>query len=717
MNEPISLTNLDARLTDVATYLEELRSTLRSHDSAFDNARFAELEERIAPTSPSMPGVAVGAITGSLSSQGADAFGKVSLYADVANSLADPTFETIPNSSPITLTSAWQRLSRYWEARLIVDSGTNPVSAQIYRTQERTTYGNDYTSANLAVDLVNQSGSTITGQVTIELSSRRVAYPLYAPVPPHMTGSVRSKTSVYRHASLVSSVSVALGNSYPMDSETNLVESAWEDITYDPPSGAARAERIQVSSNPITHPTSTFREWYLVARVRMAYTSVPHNTRIGLAYLSEPQLVATWSPDAPPYSPNLGKWHPPLADGTAPYAYPIGFPANATSPGSLTLAYGGGCVAVPIHVPARMLVQQVSIWNTDTTSARAWNWAIYDLEEVEGRPGSANYPRILYGSAVEAFTAGAASKRTITVSGTQRSLYPGVYWLVIQNCHTANSFGIGAFATGTLVHNRCMTVTRAMMWATQIADWTGSGAYIARGWWRLGELSGTTAADSGTLAHPGTYVGAPALGLRGIVDDENTSVGFNGSTQYVTTSSVPWTGLDEWSLSAVVRPASYPPGDFAMIAHNGTDANGYGLAITETGELRGLLGSVGWITTGRILDIGTRYFVGINRTAGVTTMRLGGSDVTTGGPYSDTPNTPTTRLSIGAQDNGSGTFQRFFHGTIDEVAVWNPALYTSAWGRLGTASQRYANMTGWTKNSGIPLVVVEGSSFGEGSVF
>lgn len=65
-------------------------------------------------------------------------------------------------------------------------------------------------------------------------------------------------------------------------------------------------------------------------------------------------------------------------------------------------------------------------------------------------------------------------------------------------------------------------------------------AILARGdtvaYWELGESSGTTAANSVSGgAHPGTYTGSPTFGSTApLIGSEDTSVDFNGTTDYVT---------------------------------------------------------------------------------------------------------------------------------------------------------------------------------------
>ena len=53
-------------------------------------------------------------------------------------------------------------------------------------------------------------------------------------------------------------------------------------------------------------------------------------------------------------------------------------------------------------------------------------------------------------------------------------------------------------------------------------------------YWRLGETSGTTAADSSGNNRSGSYLASPSLNQPGaLVGDTNRAVGFNGSSQYV----------------------------------------------------------------------------------------------------------------------------------------------------------------------------------------
>jgi PKD repeat protein/glucose/arabinose dehydrogenase len=54
-------------------------------------------------------------------------------------------------------------------------------------------------------------------------------------------------------------------------------------------------------------------------------------------------------------------------------------------------------------------------------------------------------------------------------------------------------------------------------------------------YWRLGESTGTVAADASGGGRPGTYVSTPTLGQPGaLIGDPNTAVGFDGVTEHVT---------------------------------------------------------------------------------------------------------------------------------------------------------------------------------------
>jgi len=706
MSDATRIASLEGSLADVAAYLDELRSALASHDAALGSQRLTELEQRIAPAG-ALPVVPQSPWSGSR--EASDVSGKISLYSDISNAMGDPTFESVPVQSPPSLTTSWQLVSRYWEARYTVVSGTDPTYFQIFVSAERAK--NDYNSSRAKVYVVNQSGSTITGQVVVELRSRPTPYSPQYDEPPYVVGSVRADQNLAAAPPAPAEVSVELrtiggGDVVRAASSFRAVRSVQGQ--------EFRAERHYAATDLTVVPNSLVG-WYLLIRVRLTYTSVPTATTLAYLSLVEPQLVQAWTPDPPPYAPNLGYWRPFLTDGMQPYAYQPGFDPTGNYTTALSLPANGGMVAIPIVVTARMDLRQVSLWNTDAASARTWNWALYDSESF-GPEYRYKYQlqRITNGSAAESFTPGAASKRTITAAGISRLLLPGVYWLVVQNLHATNTFGVGYASTGTLSHNRIQTRTHAMPWASQVV----SSGYGLVDWYRLGE-TGATATDSGTGAKNGTYYGSPAQGEPGLGSDANLAAKFNGVDQYVATATVPLATTDNWAVGALVRVDGYPA-SYGTVVHNGTNSNGYGLYVNSTGGLVGILQGVRTIPTSATLLIGRIYHVAIVRTSGTTRVYLDSTQVDTGGPYTDVPATPTTRLSIGSVGTSGGSFASYLAGTVDEVYVLNAGISASQVGYLFTAASNYSRFdsgAGWSKSTSIVAAVLEGESFGAGSVF
>lgn len=76
-------------------------------------------------------------------------------------------------------------------------------------------------------------------------------------------------------------------------------------------------------------------------------------------------------------------------------------------------------------------------------------------------------------------------------------------------------------------------------------------------YYRLGELSGTTAYDSSAQAQNGTINGGVTLGQPGLIKDANGAMLFNGSTGYISGpgTSLP-TGANTWSMAIWFQIAS-----------------------------------------------------------------------------------------------------------------------------------------------------------------
>lgn len=161
------------------------------------------------------------------------------------------------------------------------------------------------------------------------------------------------------------------------------------------------------------------------------------------------------------------------AIGFVPFAYAHGMSITDLPTSARSLAAAGGSTLAPILVPAQMFVQSLSIYNTDTGTARSWEWRLFRepdagsamLEEVAGINGS------------ESFTpGGAASVRTVAAT-TPAVIQPGLYWLAVRNSHGTNTFGIGTAATGTLGGNASRTKSGVAALTTTLdgsTGWTGT---------------------------------------------------------------------------------------------------------------------------------------------------------------------------------------------------------------------------------------------------
>lgn len=192
-------------------------------------------------------------------------------------------------------------------------------------------------------------------------------------------------------------------------------------------------------------------------------------------------------------------------------------------------------------------------------------------------------------------------------------------------------------------------------------------------YWRLGERTGTSAADETSHGYGGTYTGGYTLGAAGaIAGSADPAVALNGSTGHV---ALPALGsLSTWTVEAWVK-RSGSQGSFT-----GLLCDAYG-GLVNWGLFSNAFGADGTQVVGG-------YFDGAWRTAGPatlpdgayahvvctcdgTTIRLylSGEQAATGACGS-TPTSSGVGGYIGADINGNG----HFGGSVDEVAVYAAAL-------------------------------------------
>jgi hypothetical protein len=187
-------------------------------------------------------------------------------------------------------------------------------------------------------------------------------------------------------------------------------------------------------------------------------------------------------------------------------------------------------------------------------------------------------------------------------------------------------------------------------------------------YWRLGEPSGTEAADV-KAANNGTYKGTPTLGAAGLLlADPSTAATLNGTTQYVSVPDSASLDLgDVFTYEAWIKRSG--TGKTDCIIDKGANA----AVFRFDGEDHLLLrrNSVGDIakSTTKITDTNAHHLVATKNGA-TAKIYIDGVDVT-GAVTNQTCTNTAIALGIGASDAGT---EDFFRGTIDEAAVYGTAL-------------------------------------------
>jgi len=211
-------------------------------------------------------------------------------------------------------------------------------------------------------------------------------------------------------------------------------------------------------------------------------------------------------------------------------------------------------------------------------------------------------------------------------------------------------------------------------------------------YWRLGESSGTTAADE-TGTHAGTYVNTPTLGVAGALDDGNTAVTFNGTDERVLTTTLGALGssmmsgsLEWWVKTSTTdtircmfgtinattnvnnRLEVFANTSQAIAAEVGSTAIRLtdGAGATLNAKIAHNIYDGAWHHCVLVVESATTiswYVDGVSRT------------VTYGTTTSPSPVDFNQALTIGARNN-RGTIDLFFPGSLDEVAFY-PTRLTS----------------------------------------
>lgn len=196
-----------------------------------------------------------------------------------------------------------------------------------------------------------------------------------------------------------------------------------------------------------------------------------------------------------------------------------------------------------------------------------------------------------------------------------------------------------------------------------------------KGFWRLGEASGTSAADASGNTQTGGYKGTPTLGVRGIpgtTRDPNTSVTLNGTTQYVTVPDSATLDLgDIFTYEAWIKRSS--TGNPGCILDKGPQAAVLRF-VTASNKILFRRNSVLDLATSTlaITDTTTWHHIVATKNGATVNLYIDGVNRTGAVTNSTCANTALP-LGIGADEVGT-TAEDFFPGTLDEVAVYGTAL-------------------------------------------
>lgn len=220
------------------------------------------------------------------------------------------------------------------------------------------------------------------------------------------------------------------------------------------------------------------------------------------------------------------------------------------------------------------------------------------------------------------------------------------------------------------------------------------------GYWRLGDASGTTMADSSGGGHDGTYTGSPTLGATGLLTgDSDKAVVFNGSSQYAQVPAGAWMrgeSSDDYTIECLVKytgSATYIPISWYAV----------GTKIAEIATPSGGVEFIPYNTTGTGTTIvapgtyndGKPHMFTVTRAGNLCTLYVDGVSAASA-TVSSAQGATTASLTIG---NRGTIDSHWFAGTIDEVSLYNHALtstriaahYTAA--TTATATTHTATVT------------------------
>lgn len=231
------------------------------------------------------------------------------------------------------------------------------------------------------------------------------------------------------------------------------------------------------------------------------------------------------------------------------------------------------------------------------------------------------------------------------------------------------------FAAGKMMFARPFGISTAAAYrAAVLAD--SPVAY-----WRLGEASGTVAADE-TGTYPGTYVGSPTLGASGVFAGDS-AVTFNGSSQRATVADAVGlriTGaftIEVWVKFSSAQVNKGICGKYdtatanrAWVLYTANDGSGQKIQFTAQTS-GGSFNTNAVATTANNLDDGAwHHVVGVFNPSTILRIYVDGVAGANASIIPASIFASTATLEIAAYNQA----KNYFNGSIDEVAIYPTAL-------------------------------------------
>lgn len=199
---------------------------------------------------------------------------------------------------------------------------------------------------------------------------------------------------------------------------------------------------------------------------------------------------------------------------------------------------------------------------------------------------------------------------------------------------------------------------------------------------RLGEASGSTAADSSGNSHPGIYANSPTLGVAGLLNgDSDTAVTFNGSQFVSVSNSSHWADVTTtYSIEVWFKTSASVSSVPVLCAQYDNSVSGpvWQLLLTTSGAIQ-FNTFIGTNTGNNIL---TTSVSGLND--GQPHHALVALDASSIAVYADgvsRASTASVASHNGANGNALSLAERIFlssehryNGTLDEFAFYGAAL-------------------------------------------